>query len=299
MAISVNTNITSLIAQKSLNSSTNAIQKAMQRLTTGLKINNAGDDAAGLVISENMNAQLNGSKRAMQNIQDAQNFAAVAEGAMISIGEHLQRINDLMVQGASDTNSLSARNAILVEVQQRLSEIERIATGTSFNGATMIDGTYGKGKTPFIVQIGPYTDTEPNNPINTIDITNAFTNCRLSQLGTAGVGILLPDTLNPDKTGYNPEGDEFREYLDKIQIAIDLISSSRGLLGGYLNRMESSYDNLSLIVENLTTAKSRIVDTDIAEASSEMVKQQILQQTTASILVQANQMPQMALNLIQ
>ncbi|HIS74628.1 TPA: hypothetical protein IAA86_06380 [Candidatus Galligastranaerophilus intestinavium] len=305
MAISVNTNVPSLIAQNSLNRSLSAMEKAMQQLTTGKRINNAGDDAAGLVISENMRVQINGSNKAMDNVQDAQNFAAVAEGGMITIGDHLQRINELLIQGANDTNSVESRQAILVEVKQRLEDINVIAQSTQFNGRTMLDGTFGDAGESFIVQIGPYSDTQnADNPLNTLDISGAFTDCHLSTLGigtTTGAaydGIILPAELDPDDPAFDPTGDNFRLYMDTVQAAITEVTEARGLLGGYLNRMTSTYDNLTITVENMTTAKSRITDTDVAEASSEMIKQQILEQVSGSMLTQANQLPSLALSLI-
>ena len=308
MAISVNTNVPSLIAQNSLNKSLSALEKAMQQLTTGKKINNAGDDAAGLVISENMRVQINGSNKAMDNVQDAQNFAAVAEGGMITIGDHLQRINELLIQGANDTNSVESRQAILVEVKQRLEDINVIAQSTQFNGRTMLDGTFDPNDPDkrFIVQIGPYSDTQnADNPLNTLDISGAFTDCHLSTLGIgtttaagAAAGIILPAELDPDSGDFDPTGDNFRLYMDTVQAAITEVTEARGLLGGYLNRMTSTYDNLTITVENMTTAKSRITDTDVAEASSEMIKQQILEQVSGSMLTQANQLPSLALSLI-
>ena len=308
MAISVNTNVPSLIAQNSLNKSLSALEKAMQQLTTGKKINNAGDDAAGLVISENMRVQINGSNRAMDNVQDAQNFAAVAEGGMITIGDHLQRINELLIQGANDTNSTESRKAILVEVKQRLEDINVIAQSTQFNGRTMLDGTFDPNDPDrrFIVQIGPYSDTQNvDNPLNTLDISGAFTDCHLSTLGIGTTtdsgtvdGIMLPPELDPDSVDFDPTGDNFRLYMDTVQEAVTQVTEARGLLGGYLNRMTSTYDNLTITVENMTTAKSRITDTDVAEASSEMIKQQILEQVSGSMLTQANQLPSLALSLI-
>ena len=308
MAISVNTNVPSLIAQNSLNRSLSAMEKAMQQLTTGKRINNAGDDAAGLVISENMKVQINGSNKAMDNVQDAQNFAAVAEGGMITIGDHLQRINELLIQGANDTNSTESRKAILVEIKQRLDDINVISKATQFNGRTMLDGSFDPNDPDkqFIVQIGPYSDTaNPDNPLNTIDISGAFADCHISVLGIgtstdSGTvnGIMLPPELDPDDPAFDPTGDNFRLYMDTIQAAVGTVTDARGLLGGYLNRMTANYDNLSIMVENLTTAKSRITDTDVAEASSEMIKQQILEQVSGSMLTQANQLPSLALSLI-
>ncbi len=306
MAITLNTNVPSLVAQSSLSNSTWSVERAMQQLTTGMKINSAGDDAACLVISQNMTIQMNGSDQAMENVLDAQNFAAVAESGMTSIGDHLQRINELLIQGASDTNSEESREAILVEIKQRVEDIDVIAQATSFNGREMLDGSFDPAD-PFIVQVGPYSNEDPANPLNTLDITGAFTNCRISILGigstmpdggSVNTGIMLPPELDPDNAAFDPTGDNFRAYMDTIQSSITDISEARGLLGGYLNRMTTTYDNLDRIIESVATARSRITDTDVAEASSELVKQQILQQTSASMLTQANQIPQIALSLI-
>lgn len=304
MAISVNTNVPSLIAQNNFNKSLEALQKSIQQLTNGYRINNAGDDAAGLVISEQMKIQINGSDKAMDNVQDAQNFAAVAEGGMITIGDHLQRINELLIQGANDTYSEDSRTAIIMEINQRLEDINVIAQATQFNGRTMLDGSYAN--TPFIIQIGAYSDSQnPGNRLNTLDISGAFQDCHLSVLGTGTTigattykGIMLPDELNPESANYDPSGDNFRTYMDTIQAAVGSITDSRGLLGAYLNRLTSTRDNLGTIVESMTTAKSRITDTDIAQASSDMIKNQILQQISSSMITQANQIPSVALSLI-
>ena len=244
----------------------------------------------------------------MDNVQDAQNFAAVAEGGMITIGDHLQRINELLIQGANDTNSTESRKAILVEIKQRLDDINVISQATQFNGRTMLDGSFDPNDPDkqFIVQIGPYSDTaNPDNPLNTIDISGAFADCHISVLGIGTTtdsgavnGIMLPPELDPDNPAFDPTGDNFRLYMDTIQAAVGTVTDARGLLGGYLNRMTANYDNLSIMVENLTTAKSRITDTDVAEASSEMIKQQILEQVSGSMLTQANQLPSLALSLI-
>ena len=255
-----------------------------------------------------MKVQINGSNKAMDNVQDAQNFAAVAEGGMITIGDHLQRINELLIQGANDTNSTESRKAILVEIKQRLDDINVISQATQFNGRTMLDGSFDPNDPDkqFIVQIGPYSDTaNPDNPLNTIDISGAFADCHISVLGIGTTtdsgtvnGIMLPPELDPDNPAFDPTGDNFRLYMDTIQAAVGTVTDARGLLGGYLNRMTANYDNLSIMVENLTTAKSRITDTDVAEASSEMIKQQILEQVSGSMLTQANQLPSLALSLI-
>lgn len=309
MAIRVNTNVSSLIAQNRLNSNVKSLEKAMTQLSTGYRINVAGDDAAGLAIAERLKFQISGSNKAMDNIEDGKNFVQIAEGGMITVGDHLQRINELLVQGASDINDTEARRSIMVEIDQRLIDIENTANSVNYNGRNLLDGELEQ----VIIQIGAGTDKETN----TIDVKKSLTDCNLSALGktpvdAGGIGLKLPECLDPnsDKFGDATEieayvgtsdaafGDAFRKYMEDVQYSINTISSARGLLGAYTNRMDSTYDNLATTVENLETAKSRIIDADIAQASSDMVKYQILEQTATAVLSQANQLPSLAIQLI-
>lgn len=318
MTVTINTNVSSMIAQNNLNKNVNGLQKAMQQLATGLRINSAGDDAAGLAIAEKIKSQVGGSNKAMDNIQDAKNFINVAEGGMISVGDHMQRINELLVQAASDMYDNEGRKSILTEVKQRLNDIDTISRGAQFNGRTLLDGTL----TQMVIQTGAYRDNDPAHSINTLDIGPAMTNCKVTSLGNthhpagypAGVdGITLPPGLDPDNANFGVKmtaggpgtyttssqmGDAVRDYMSIIQASINDVSSARGLLGAYTNRLDSTYDNLAMTVENLETAKTRITDADVAKASANMVKYQILQQTTTSTLVQANQLPSIALKLL-
>lgn len=309
MAITINTNVPSLIAQNKLKTNSNALQKAMNQLSTGCRIVNAADDAAGLAIAEKLKFQISGSNKAMENIEDAKNFINTAEGSMITVADHLQRINELLVQGASDLNdNENGRKAIMVEIKQRLIDIDNIANSANFNGQKLIDG----GLEKMVIQIGGSYETATN----TIDIQPALTDCNLTALGktstgAGGNGLQLPDCMDPDSANYADEtaietylgtdgafGDAFRKYMEDVQHSINVISSARGLLGAYTNRMEATYDNLANTVENLETAKSRLTDADVAKASSDMVKYQILQQTATAVLSQANQLPSLAIQLI-
>lgn len=309
MAIRVNTNVSSLIAQNRLNANVKSLEKAMTQLSTGYRINVAGDDAAGLAIAERLKFQISGSEKAMDNIEDGKNFVQIAEGGMITVGDHLQRINELLVQGASDINDTEARRSIMVEIDQRLIDINNIANSMNYNGQKLLDGSLKQ----MIIQVGAGTDAETN----TIDVKKSLTDCNLSALGkvsvdAGGQGLNLPDCLNPNSADFGSEtaiqtyvgtadaafGDAFRKYMEDVQFSINTISSARGLLGAYTNRMDATYDNLSQTVENLETAKSRIIDADIAQASSDMVKYQILEQTATAVLAQANQLPALAIQLI-
>ena len=323
MAITLGTNIPAFISRMYLNSSTDSLTTTMERLSSGSKINRAGDDAAGLVISENMEATIRGSNQAMANIQTAESFLVVAEDGMVSVSDHLQRINDLLVNMANDTNDVESRTAAVREIIERIDEINRLAESTSFNGRTMLDGSVDK----IIVQMGPdATET------SILDISSALTNCHTDALGVDLPAELNPQALkyndgtdkiaipNPDGTGYvdsvtgapvvsitNPEdhdsafdptNENCRAYMEKIQDAISLISTNRGLLGAYENRMQSSYDSMATRIESLESAKSIYVDTDIAQESTNLAQQQIMQQINISILSSANAMQQSALALL-
>lgn len=286
MAITLGTNIPSLTARTNLSLANNSLTETMERLSTGLKINRAGDDAAGLVISENMEALIRGSKQAMQNIQNAESFLTVAEDGMVSISDHYQRINDLLINMANDSNDTDSRTAAVQEIVERLDEIDRLAESTNFNGRTMLDGTV----TSIIIQMGPGY----NEDLDTLDISGALTDCHIATMDTE-----LPEELDPSKPNkFKPTNENCRKFMEKIQAAIDTIATKRGLLGAYENRMESSYDSLSIRVESLETAKSLYTDADIAEEATNLTSQQIMQQLNISVLSIANSLQQSALSLL-
>ena len=286
MAITLGTNVPAFVTRMKLNSVTSDLTSTMERLSTGLRINKAGDDAAGLVISENMKAFISSSKQAMNNIQTAENYLNVAEDGMVSISDHFQRINDLLTNMANDTNDINSRTAAVREIVERLDEINRLAESTNFNGRTMLDGSANNAQ--IIVQMGP-DETE----LSTLDISPALTDCHVSALGA-----LLPDNLNPDDPAFDPTNENCRAYMAMVQDAISEITTRRGLLGAYENRMESSYDSLSIRIESLESAKSIYTDTDIAEEATNLTSQQIMQQINVSILSVANSMQQTALSLL-
>lgn len=291
MAVIVNTNVASLIAQNNLANNTSALSRAMQQLSSGLRINNASDDAAGLSISESMKTQINGNSKALSNIQDGKNLLAVAEGGENTVISHLQRIRELCVQAANETYKGSDKQNMLVEIQQRLADINNVSDSTTFNGVKLLDAT-GKSLS---LQTGANSDST----VNTIDIGPALTDVHISVLGGPAVGlgpdgIMLPTGV----TGDTWTTTQVRAYMDKLDAAITSLGSSKALLGAYGNRLDATSSNLTVMNQNLEQTKSRIMDTDIAVASSDMVKYQILQQTSASILSQANQLPSLALKLL-
>ena len=288
MAITLGTNLASLNIRFSLNEVSGNYNSTMEKLSTGLKINRAGDDAAGLVISENMEAEIRGTKQAMANIQNAKSYLTIAEDGMVSIGDHFQRINDLLTNMANDTNDIKSRTAAIDEIIERLKEINRLADSVNFNGRPMLDGTAQE----IVVQMGA---DETN--LSTLEISGALTDCHVSVLlGTTGV--LLPEYLDPTSADFEPNNENCRAYMALVQEAISDIAQRRGLLGAYENRMESSYDSLTTRIQSLEAAKSIYTDTDIAEEATNMTKGQILQQINVSLLAQANQSQGYALSLL-
>lgn len=277
MSIVVNTNVASLMVQRNLSKATSSLQTSMQRLSTGMKINNAGDDAAGLALSEKINGQLSASDVCKNNAQTGINMLNIADGDLDIINQNLQRIKDLAVQSANGVYSDSERLSMDQEVQLRIEEINRIASSSAFSDVNLLDGTIADMK----LQIGTGSDEAQN----TIDISDAFQEATATALGvTAGASI---------STAANA-----RAMIDLIDTAVNNISTRRSVIGASVNRLNSTVDRLDVRKENLQSTYSTIRDTDIASESTNLTKQQILQQSAATLLQQANQTPALALTLI-
>ncbi len=308
MGIYVNTNINSLIAQRSLTSSTSNMQNAITRLSTGLRVNHAGDDAAGLCVAQGLETLIRGNSRAKLNIQDGLNMMYIAEGGMEGVTEDLQRIRELCVQVASDIYSPEQKQTLMNEIQQRLEDIDVIANTTSFNGVVLTNGTNPEKMT---IQSGSGWD-EVNN---SIDIAPALTNMLTSALGIKLNIVAITETVDAGASvgnmtytengvtgmainGSNWDSDMVRAYIAKLDDAINLIAENRSSLGAYQNRLTSASNNLTIMNENYEQSKSQIMDADMAEESANMVKYQVLQQTSATMLAQANQIPSIALTLL-
>lgn len=274
MALVINTNIGSLNAQRNLSQSQGALAKSMQRLASGLRINSAKDDAAGLAISDRMTSQIRGLNQAVRNANDGISLAQTAEGALQEVTNILQRMRELAVQSANGTNTTNDRASLNAEFSQLQTEIGRISSSTKFNGQVLLTGTYSVAKAQF--QVGPDA-----NQVISVQIKAAT----LSGLGVAANSVATAAGA--------------QSALATIDSAISQVDSVRGDLGAVQNRFESTIANLSNIAENLSAARSRILDADIAMETSAMTKNNILQQAGVSILAQANQTPQLALSLLQ
>lgn len=276
MALTINTNVASLNAQRNLGKSQGALGTSLQRLSSGLRINSAKDDSAGLAISDRMTSQIRGINQAVRNANDGISVAQTAEGAMGEITNILQRMRELTVQSGNDSNSATDRTSLQAEVDQLIAEIDRIAETTEFNETKLLDGT----GTSLSFQVGARGTSNDRIGINvgSLDMTTA----------TLGVGGVDLETAEND----------IEATLDDIDAAIATVSSARGDLGAIQNRFESTIANLSNIAENVSAARSRIMDADIAQETSNLTKFNILQQAGVSILAQANQQPQLALSLL-
>ncbi len=303
MAIIVNTNMSALKTQKNLNNASNSLQTALERMSTGLKINKAADDAAGLYVATNLNTQISGSKVAKNNISTGNNVLSTLEGDLDVILDNLNRIRDLSVQAANSIYDESAMGAMKDEIDQRLQEIDRISLASNFNGLQLLAGKGQLADNGLRLQVGANADSAAN----AISLEKAFfAKTDSSTLGSSYKGQ-LPNgstlTANKGLSG-NLElafanASSAAQYIDIIDAAIDDISSKKSTIGATMNRLDSALTSLITVIENNTAAKSTIMDADIAEESAEYTKQQILQQTSSALLVQANQLPSLALNLIQ
>lgn len=280
MPIVVNNNIASLIAQRNLTHNTNGLVGSIERLSSGYRINRAADDAAGLSISENLRAQIRGNAKAINNIQDGINMFSIAEGGLTVIGDNVQRIRELSIQAANETNGTVEKNAILSEIKARIEDINRISKSAQFNNISLLDGSLSVAK----LQVGAGATS-----INVINISNVFKTS--SSASTIGISITA--------VGSTWSSDNIRSYIVKLDGALNSINTRRSDLGAFHNRLESALENLTIMNENLRASESRIRDVDVADESATMTKFQILQQASASVLAQANTLPQIALSLIR
>ena len=280
MPQTINTNIPSLNAQRNMNTSQNSLHVSMQRLSSGLRVNSAKDDAAGLAIAERMNSQVRGMTVAMRNANDGISMSQTAEGALGKVGDMLQRMRELAVQAANGTNSLNN------EYLQLARESARTLGGTQFNGqnilATSLTSTF---------QVGANTDTN----LDQIRIT-AFNWTTLASI-TSAVGAAVG--TDPSVAVSGSDGSFALAAITALDQAITSINDQRAVFGAVQNRFDNVVNNLMVATENQTAARSRIMDADYATETANLSRSQILQQAGNAMLAQANQLPQQVLALLQ
>ena len=308
MALYVNTNVSSLNGQRNLTNATNSLDTVYKRLSSGLRINSAKDDSAGLQISDRMTSQINGLNQGNRNANDGIAMAQTAEGAMDEITNMLQRIRTLSVQAANGTNTAEDRAAIQQEVTQLSAEITRIACKTTFNGETILNGKQTDGSLldpdgTISFQVGANA-----NDTMKIDLAAGFTLSGIADT-VAAIGKTI-DTTAATKGGLTANVDTgdlrfsvsnaaaAQATLANIDNMILAVDTKRAELGAIQNRMESTIRNQSNISQNTSDARSRIRDTDFAEESATLTQQSIIQQAASSMLMQANARPQLALSLL-
>jgi flagellin len=276
MGLRISTNVASLNAQKNLQFTQRGLDKSLAKLSSGYRINQAADDAAGLAMSEQLKGKIRGLKQAARNANDGISLVQVAEGGLHEVSNMLIRLRELAVQASSDTIGDTERKFLDVEYQQLKSEIQRIAEVTTFNGRDLLNGTGGV----IDIQVG----TENDSFKDRISFNASAANSSLQSLG-----------IIAENTGTKEAAQTSIDAIDKAMISVNAI---RANFGAMQNRLQSTTSNLAVADENLSAANSRIRDADVAAESSEMTRNNILLQAGVSVLSQANSMSQMALKLL-
>jgi flagellin len=282
MPIYINSNISSLNAQRYLGNNAAMLSSSMEKLSSGYRINRAGDDAAGLALSEKLRSQIRGNQKAEDNVQDGINLLNIADGAMQSITDYLQRMRELAVQAGNDTYNTAQRSSMKAEFDQLSSGINQIANATQFNGVFLLNGS--SQASGLKLQIG--ANSESGVDTLAIGAQGIFASCLSSSLG---VSSTLSLSSNSAALG----------TISALDTAIANINERRGKLGALSNRLTTTATNLSTNVENTSASEARIRDVDVASESAKMSQYQILQQAASAMLSQANQAPQMALSLLK
>ena len=275
----INTNVNALTATNALTKNSRDMQLTMQRLSTGQRINGASDDAAGIAIANTMTAQINGLNAAVRNANDAMSMLQTADGALSETSSLVQRMRELAVLAINDTYSSTQKSAMSTEFTALASQITSIATNTQWNGMYILNGSgaaSGTGTSIYTFQVGA-------NTAQTVNVT--ITSMGLGALSLTTVGI----TAAASATSALPD----------LDTALTVINTARATLGASINRLTHAVDNLSNVAANATESRSKIADTDYAQATSDLARQQIIQQAGTAMLAQANQMPSMVLALLR
>jgi flagellin len=281
MPQTINTNLASLNAQRNLNMSQSSLMTSMQRLSSGLRVNSAKDDAAGLAIAERMNAQVRGMNVAVRNANDGISLAQTAEGALGKVGDSLQRMRELAIQSRNATNSTSDKDSLNKEFIQLQQEIQRVLGGTTFNGKAIL----GADATTMTFQIGANTSVNDVIDVSTMDMTTAT-----QVTAVTGTTASIGSTATTGAIG---------TVIDSIDTALDVVNNTRATFGATQSRFDAIISNLQQASENQSAARSRIMDADFAAETASLSRAQILQQAGNAMVAQANQLPQQVLSLLQ
>lgn len=276
----INTNVQSLVAQQAQVVNSRAMSDAMEKLSTGKRINNAGDDAAGLSISSRMTSQIRGLNQAVRNANDAISMIQTAEGALTEVTNMLQRMRELSVQSANGTNSSNDRTAIQAEFEALQSEIRRVGSNTQWNGNAVLALSASGTGSAVVFQIGA-------NSSQTLTVNFLALSSDVSGMG---------DVVGAANTAFSAA---FADAQSKLDTAISGVNSLRGTFGAVMNRLTYTADNLANVSMNTSASRSRILDTDYAQETTELARTQIIQQAATAMLAQANQQPSAVLSLLK
>ncbi len=287
MPQTINTNIISLNAQRNVSTSQTALTSSMQRLSSGLRVNSAKDDAAGLAIAERMTAQVRGMNVAARNANDGISLAQTAEGALGKVSDSLQRMRELAVQSANATNSNSDKDSLDKEFGELAKEIQRVVGGTTFNGKNVLGSHAGT----LDFQVGANTTSNDLISITTTDMTSDSTITAVAGTDNQGSGRATIDSAASAGT--------IRSVIGFIDTALDTVNAQRATLGASQSRFDAAVSNLHISVENQSAARSRIMDTDFAAETANLSRAQILQQAGNAMVAQANQLPNQVLQLLR
>ena len=298
----INTNLASLNAQRNMSASQGSLMVSMQRLSSGMRVNSAKDDAAGLAIAERMNTQVRGMAVAIRNANDGISFAQTAEGALGKVGDMLQRMRELAVQSANGTNNADDRNALNNEFALLQQEITRLSSNTNFNGNPVLTGS-----TPTTFQVGANATTNDVITMTGADILTLTTAAGSNQGALADVAdATKTDILNTGAAGtgatydiYAPGTQGALDSVAKIDLALAQVNTARSTFGAAQNRFDAVISSLQVSVESQSAARSRIMDADYASETANLSRAQILQQAGNAMVSQANQLPQQVLALLR
>jgi flagellin len=294
MAVYVNTNTTSLYAQRQLGNSGNSLDTSFERLASGKRINSASDDAAGLQISNRLTSQTNGLNQAMRNANDGISLAQTAEGAMDETTNMLQRMRTLAIQSSNGSNTDDDRLALQQEIVALTTEVDRIADTTTFGGQNLLDGSYSSG----VFQVGADAQQTISFSLASAGVNNSVDVSALGGFSVEGLSSAAGTTVVSAATASISSVANAQSMIEMLGSMISAVDTKRAELGAVQNRFSSTISNLGNIKENVEGAKSRISDADFAQETATLTSNQILQQASTTILSQANQRPQTALSLL-
>ena len=307
MALRIKTNVMSLTAQRHLDNSSRGVNRHMEQLTSGMRINKAADDAAGLAISEVIRSDLRSLNQSRRNTNDGISLIQVAEGSLVEVGNIVIRLKELAVQAASDTIGTRERGYLNLEYMQLKDEIDRITLSTEFNGTRLLTGMSELPESirvkhqypPFEIQV----DKDYSEDIDALTIPNPTNIIRLDfqpiNTLTGGEGSLEIGPVGSDNETKIDVKEDAQRSMSALDKAVRKVASYRALLGSWQNRLESADRNLGIRMENLAAARSRIADADFASQTAQFTQFSIMQQAGAAVQLQANQLPEIALQLLK